>query len=272
MPEVVRQQSALAYYERQRYKLQPCIQFDDFSSVFPGNVSLKKMETHVVRAGLLLPGTTIKQLGGTLSSDERERASRFHFAKERRRYIASRGLLRSILGTYLEAPPGSLRLVNGPNGKPALDMNEHTKGVMFSVSHSEELALYAIARDVPVGVDVERVSHEIDLDKIAKKFFSSAEYEAYANLPQEGKTEAFFRCWTRKEAFIKLGGEGWTYPLDRFDVSIVTRARLLSLAGSPARACEWSIHQLSPAKGYVGALAVGGKGGSVHGFSYEGLG
>lgn len=269
MLEVVRKQSTLAYYERLRYKLRPGIQLDEFSSAFHGSVSLKKMETHVVRASLLLSGAAIKRFGEILSSVERERASRFHFAKERRRFIVCRGLLRLILGTYLGVDPGGLRFVNGPNGKPGLDMNEHAKGVMFSVSHSEELVLYAIARDVPVGVDVECVTRPANLDKIARRFFSSAEYGSYVSLPQEEKLEAFFRCWTRKEAFLKAIGEGWLYPLDRFDVSIGGSARLLSLDGDPGRAGEWSIHHLGPAEGYIGALAVRGKEGTVRRFSFD---
>jgi 4'-phosphopantetheinyl transferase len=251
--------------------LQDNIQFDDFSSGFPGNVDLKKTETHVIRASLLLSATTITRLSAILSLDEHERAASFHFAKHRRRFIASRGLLRSILGTYLGAAPNNLRFIYGSNGKPRLDMGKHTGDVEFNVSHSEDLALYAIAPDVPIGVDVECVSWQADLDKIARNFFSSAAYGVYAKLPQEEKTEAFFRCWTHQEAFIKAIGEGLAYPLDRFDVSIGGRAQVLSLGGDPARASEWSIHHLSPAEGFIGALAIRGKGSVVRGFTYEGV-
>jgi phosphopantetheinyl transferase len=91
-----------------------------------------------------------------------------------------------MLGTYLGAAPGNLRFIYGSRGKPSLDMSEHTDDVEFSVSHSEELALCAIAPDVPIGVDVECVSWQADLDKIARDFFSRAQYRAYAKLPQEG--------------------------------------------------------------------------------------
>jgi 4'-phosphopantetheinyl transferase len=259
----------LAYDERQGSQLPLKIQSDDFSSVFPGNASLEETETHVIRASLLLSATAIRQVAASLSQDERERAAGFHVEKHRRRFIASRGLLRVILGTYLDAAPGSLRFVYSPNGKPGLDKSCHARGVVFSVSHSEELALYAIAREAAVGVDIEQVSRRMDLDKIAKKFFSSAEYEVYVSLPREENTEAFYRCWTRKEAFVKAGGEGWIYPADAFDVSVVGRAQLLSMGGSRALAGEWSIHHLSPAKDFIGALAIKSKACRVRSFSYE---
>lgn len=259
----------MAYHEVQSSKLKCNNQFDDFSSSFPRYADLKAAETHIIRASLLLCHTTISRLGAILSSDEHERAARIYLAEHRRRYIASRGLLRSILGTYLDAAPRSLRFTHGSKGKPGLDCNEYTNRVMFSVSHSDGLALYAIARDGMVGVDVEHIRCGIDLDRIARNFFSRAEYAAYINLPQNEKTEAFFRCWTRREAFIKAIGEGWMYPLERFDVSIGGRPELLRLDGNSALCGKWSIHHLNPAEGFIGALAVSGTSDTVRTFTYE---
>jgi 4'-phosphopantetheinyl transferase len=215
---------------------------------------MNRGEVHVYHADLRIAPEEIARLWQILSDDERQRANAFKFEKHQRRFIAGRGFLRLILGSYLGVDAGRLNFNYGSKGKPALDGQ-----IEFNTSHSEELAIYAFTLDTPVGVDVEWIYRKTDLDAIAKSFFSPAECKAYTEFAAEDKVEAFFRCWTRKEAFIKAIGDGLSYPLQSFDVSLGQSAELLRLNASAGRAYEWSMYHLSPADGYVGALAMRGR-------------
>ncbi|MCC6862392.1 MAG: 4'-phosphopantetheinyl transferase superfamily protein [Bryobacterales bacterium] len=191
-----------------------------------------------------------------LSEQERERAARFRFERHRRRFTAAHTALRSILARATGELPGSLRFAFGPYGKPALESGR----VRFNLSHSSEVALVALAVDREVGVDVERMRPEITAERIAERFFSPHEVEALRALPEERRFEAFFHCWTRKEAFIKARGEGFSHPLDSFDVSLVPGepARLLATRPDAAEASRWSLAELPVPSGYTAALAVEG--------------
>jgi 4'-phosphopantetheinyl transferase len=197
-----------------------------------------------------------------LSADEGERASRFHFERDRRRFTASRALLRIVLGAYLHSAPESLRFRYSDQGKPALD-GEHLKGgLMFNVSHSGGVALFAITRGREIGVDVERVRRSSDLEAIARRFFSACEQMQLAALEPEQRGEAFFRCWTRKEAYIKARGEGLSMPLDQFDVSIGVgdQNALLATRPDPAEAHRWSVRDVPTDPDYAAAVAAAGNG------------
>jgi 4'-phosphopantetheinyl transferase len=138
----------------------------------------------------------------SLSPDERARAARFRFERDRRRFVAGRGALREILGEALGRPPSSIAFAYGPQGKPRLAADE----IQFNVSHSEGLGLIAVAGDRRVGVDIERVRAKGSGMDVAKRFFSRAEVATLRALPRGLRTEAFFACWTRKEAYIKARG------------------------------------------------------------------
>jgi 4'-phosphopantetheinyl transferase len=226
----------------------------------PTNLAISRDEVHVWRASLEHPAGYIQRLTQTLSEDERQRADRFRFERDRRRYIVGRGLLRAILGRYLNLVPGQLRFRYGPRGKPALA--ETRDELCFNIAHSHELALYAVAQGQEVGVDIEHVHSIYELEQMAERFFSSREVAVLRALPPDQKQEAFFNCWTRKEAYIKAIGDGLSRPLDQFDVSLAPGepARLLNVAGDSQEASRWSIRALMPASGYVAALAVAGHG------------
>src|SRR5262249_6099605 len=147
---------------------------------------------------------TLARLYETLSADERQRAAGFRFERHRSRFIASRGFLRLILGAYLGMLPEAVKFTYGLNGEPGMDGDR----VQFNASHSEDRALYAIALDAPIGVDLEWMRPSLDFDQIARSFFSPVEWAEYRVIPPDRQTEAFFRCWTRKEAFIKATGLG----------------------------------------------------------------
>jgi len=219
-------------------------------------------EIHVWRAALDLPAETVARLGETLSADERERAARFRIERVRRRYVVARGLLRTVLGRYLGRPPEELRFEYGTNGKPALAPGEDG-GLRFNVSHSDDLGVFAVARGREIGVDVERLRPVPRAEQIAERFFSLPERVAFRGVPAERKVEAFFTCWTRKEAYIKARGEGLSHPLDQFAVSLVPGepARLWPAGdGDGSEVTHWSLEALPPWPGYVAALAGRGHG------------
>ena len=193
-----------------------------------------------------------------LSDAERQRASRFAFDHDCRRFIAARAQLRRLLAARLEVRPESVELVYGPRGKPALSRRFADSDLRFNVSHCEDVAVYAFALGREIGIDVEAIGVIRDADDIAARFFSSCEYEAYCALDRCDRPLGFFSCWTRKEAFIKALGEGIYYPLDRFDVSLTPGepANILRVESTPGEDCEWTLHSFVPEPGFIGAVVV----------------
>ena len=190
----------------------------------------------------------------TLSVDERHRAQRFSFAKLRRSYTLSRGGLRILLAHYLRCPPSAIELVCGAKGKPEL---RDSARIRFNVSHSGQIALYAFTLGCELGVDVEQVRELDDLASIAVRFFSTGEVSELLSLESEDRGLAFFRCWTRKEAYVKAIGHGLAVPLNRFRVTLLpgAPARFVQIASDVEIASDWTLNHLEPAPGYVGALA-----------------
>lgn len=197
-------------------------------------------------------------LTGLLSADERSRAGRFAFERDRRRYVAARGRLRQLLGERLGVAPESLQFVYNPHGKPALARRPGQRDLRFNVAHCGEVAAYAFAGGREVGVDVEAVRELPDADDIAMRFFSRRERAAYMRLPAQERPQGFFNCWTRKEAFIKALGEGLSHPLEAFDVSLAPGkpARLLRVGRVRASRCGWTLSSFVPGPGLVGAVAL----------------
>jgi medium-chain acyl-[acyl-carrier-protein] hydrolase len=217
-------------------------------------------EVHVWRAALEQPADRLEVLRRTLAPDERQRAERFHFERDRRHFVAARGLLRTILGRYLDRDPGGLQFGYNPQGKPMLA--GEGSGLRFNLAHSHGLALFAVSRGRELGVDLERIRPEFAGEPVARRFFSPREVAALGVLTGERRHEAFFVCWTRKEAYLKATGKGLTLPLDCFDVSLLPGepAALLATRHDPAEAGRWSLRALAPGRGYAGALAVEGSG------------
>jgi 4'-phosphopantetheinyl transferase len=230
-------------------------------SLPPAKSLLTSNDIHVWRSALDLPPRSIERLRLTLSADEQLRADRFHFQSDRTCFIAAHGILRSILGHYLIRAPGSLTFGYGAHGKPALSGDSGGDAIRFNISHSRGIALYAIARDREVGIDVEFIRHDLEFEQIAERFFSTREIAALRILPAEIRMRAFFQCWTRKEAYIKARGEGLSLPLDQFDVSLIPGepTALLSTRPDPAEAHRWSLRELTPGAEYAAAIAVAGR-------------
>lgn len=228
-------------------------------SVPPEQVNATPDEVHVWRVGL--NESLIGEMRPVLSPDECARADRFHFERDRRRFIVARGSLRTILGAYLKKDPAQLSFSYSPYGKPALVADSETTKLSFNLSHAHELALIAVTRERSIGIDVEFIRPEVASQEIAERFFSSHEVAALQALPAEVQSEAFFNCWTRKEAYIKAIGEGMSLPLDQFHVSLVpgSAAELLGNVRDANEVSRWSLRELAPAPGYVAAIAVEGK-------------
>ncbi len=190
----------------------------------------------------------------TLSLDEHHRAERFSFASLKRSYALSRGGLRILLAHYLGCPPHEVELICGPKGKPAL---RDSSRVRFNASHSGQMALYAFTVGCDLGIDVEQLRKLADPESIAARYFSTAEASELLSLNPDERGLAFFRCWTRKEAYVKAIGDGLTIPLNCFEVTLLpgTPARFVQLAGDKGTASDWTLDHLEPAPGYLGALA-----------------
>lgn len=219
-------------------------------------------EVHVWRIRLEQPAEAQQRFLHTLDEEERERAGRFHFEKHRRQFVVGRGALRTLLARYLQTRPEAVRFSYGPYGKPILDGEHRNSSLRFNASHSGDLAVYAFVQDYEVGIDVEYLSREFASEEIAQRFFSAYEVQMLSTLPATEKTAAFFRCWTRKEAYIKAIGSGLSHPLDTFDVTLAPGEppALLRVQRDPESVRRWSMFDLDVGHGYAAALIVEGSG------------
>lgn len=219
----------------------------------PQSPSLEAGTVHVWRISLDQQDETLERFRRTLEPDELDRAGRFHFEKHRRHFVVARGFLRSVVARYLETQPESLRFAYGEYGKPAL-ATEHV--LRFNLSHSHEVALLAVALDAELGVDVEHIRADFASEDIARRFFSRAEVEVFNALPREEQVAAFFRCWTRKEAYIKAIGKGLSQALDEFDVTLGPGASAELLRAADDDASRWVLRDVDVGEGYAAALMV----------------
>jgi 4'-phosphopantetheinyl transferase len=203
---------------------------------------------------------TFPELYRVLSAQERAKAGRFRFPKDHDHFVIQNGLLRFLLSRYLPIAPAHHELIRGPYGKPELAHCPEAERLHFNMSHSSSLALYAVARATAVGVDIERIRPMDDLENIARGFFTAHETAALCALPVAKRLEAFFSCWTRKEAVLKATGQGIAEGVDGVEVTAVPGevVRVLSIKGSAQAAAGWSLHALEPATGYAAALAYQG--------------
>jgi 4'-phosphopantetheinyl transferase len=223
-------------------------------------------EVHVWRAALDHRPSQIDSLLDTLAEDEQQRAGRFYFPIDRERFIVARGVLREILGFYLNRAARSVSFCYGPFAKPALAWESAGNTIHFNMSHSHGVALYAFTRGREIGIDLEYIREDLEVEQLAGRFFSQREIATLRALPVALRKYAFFLCWTRKEAYIKARGEGLSLPLDEFDVSLIPGepAALLGTQTDPNEALRWSLQELSPGPGFVSALAVEGHGWSLY--------
>ncbi|MBC7922590.1 MAG: 4'-phosphopantetheinyl transferase superfamily protein [Ferruginibacter sp.] len=156
-----------------------------------------------------------------LSGDEKEKAARFHRVSDHNQFIIGRGLLRKLLGHYAGIPPQRLQFNYNPFGKPFLAKPLNANGIHFNLSHSHRVLVCAITKKGEIGIDVEYMRPIAGLNHVARHFFSGYENRVFELLPLPEQLGAFYACWTRKEAFVKLKGQGLAIPLKSFTVSLL---------------------------------------------------
>jgi len=196
-----------------------------------------------------------------LSPDEVQRADRFYFEKHRRRFTCAHAALRQILSGYTSLLPQELTFSYGPQGKPDLGGKLQNCAVKFNLSHSEDMALLAVSRNQNVGIDIESVNSEFATGEIVERFFSTGEIHRLKALPTPKRADAFFSCWTRKEAYIKALGTGLSVPLDSFEVAFGSGVppALLRVKNNANETRRWSMYDVVVTQGYRAALVVEGR-------------
>jgi 4'-phosphopantetheinyl transferase len=222
---------------------------------------LGKDDVHVWRVHLDESPARIETLFATLAPGEQTRANRCLRPRDRDRFVVARGALRTILATYLNRPATSLAFRYGAQGKPALQADSTEDDLSFNLSHSNDMALYAVARTRDIGIDVEFTGRRIHIERIAERFFSPREFDALKALPPSLRRYAFFRCWTGKEAYVKAKGEGLARSLAHFAVSVTPSEpmALLGVEWDPDEVTRWSMQEISPAPDYLATIAVQGQ-------------
>ena len=212
-------------------------------------------EVHIWSVNLDPPAERVEALGRALAQDEWDRANRFRFDRHRRQYVVGRGALRALLSAYTGTRPELIRFTYGPRGKPFL---EGSGDLLFNLSNSDERALVGFVRGREIGMDIEYLKPMPDCEQIAERFFSESERVVLRGIPKESKEEAFFNCWTRKEAYLKAVGEGLAAPLDSFDVTLAPGEppRMLTLRGDADAAARWWLEHFRLSPEYIGALAL----------------
>ena len=192
-----------------------------------------------------------------LSADERERMRRFHFQADRENFVFARSMLRILLASYLDASPAELRFLYSAHGKPSL-RSPQSHDLQFNLSHSGGKVLLAVCRGRRVGVDIEQVRRDFDIEEISTQFFSAEERQALRRISTPLRHKAFFHCWTRKEAFVKARGDGLSCPLKAFDVSVDPRDEQVSLVmrGDAREIGSWELHSLNTLPEFAAAIAL----------------
>lgn len=223
----------------------------------PKDLDLGQDEVHVWRTSLDIQEDRAQSLQSVLSEDEKVRADRFYFQESRTHFIAARGTLRMILGRYIKTKPEQLRFTYNAQGKPGL-AEEIRTGTCFNISHSHGTALLAFTRNRKIGVDLECIRSNTSSESIAPRFFTSREAEGLNSLPANLRKDAFFTCWTRKEAYLKARGEGFSFGLNKFEVTVTPGgpASLLWVENAPEGPDRWTLKDLDAGPKFAAALAV----------------
>ena len=228
----------------------------------PRNLELVDGESHIFCASLDLPVSRLDQLEALLSKPERLRANRFVFGRDRNHFVAGRGLLREILGRLLHVDPAQLGFTYGINGKPRLAAPVDGRILQFNLAHADSLAVYIIAGRGDVGIDVELVRPICEIQNIMAQFASARENTEWRSLPASRRLEAFFECWTRKEALVKAVGGSLGEQPDQFKFPPLDGSGRLQFGfvKTATGISTFSLEILTPACGYMAAAAFKGAG------------
>lgn len=226
------------------------------------HIDLPEDVVHIRRASFKALMPQLEALKKHLSAEELERTAQFHFDRHRDAFALGRGFLRALLAGYVDVDPRDIAFEYAAYGKPRLVPTQ--SGVRFNVSHSDDLMVCAVARNRELGVDCEALRENIELESMARRYFSAAETESLLSLPPQERVRGFFNCWTRKEAYIKAHGEGLSMPLNTFAVSLAPGQPAALLAcDEPGEAHRWELSALVVPEGYAGAVVLEGKGARI---------
>jgi len=227
----------------------------------PERIVFRAGEAHIWSASLDVDTDELRNLTAALSPDERERAGRFALPLHAKRWIAARGVLRTILSHYTRVPPAALCFSYTEHGKPALLEISGGDEIRFNVSHTEDCALVAVTEGREIGVDIERVRDNPFNAAVARRFFAPGEQAALGSTPEAAWPAAFCTMWARKEACVKASGLGLGLPLRSFDVSRDARTpRIVVARGATAGRIRWTLVDIETVPGYAAACAVDGRG------------
>jgi len=228
----------------------------------PKKLDLLLNDVHIWRINLNSDELQLQFFRETLSSDEIARAERFYFPEHRQRFMAGRGTLRTILGQYLDIAPKQVEFEYQPRGKPLLAAKFADQGLLFNLSHSQDLALLGISYQNQIGVDLEYIRTMSDLEGLAKRFFSAREYEYLRLLSPAQQQQIFFRYWTCKEAYLKATGDGLVQ-LEEIEIDLTPNQPSKLLVSG-----DWSLSELTPADNFAAAVVVAGSNIHLHCWEY----
>jgi 4'-phosphopantetheinyl transferase len=222
---------------------------------------LAPQDVHIWRAFFDVWQPEIPRLISVLSVDEKERASRFYFEKDRSASIISRSLLRILLGRYCSLDPQNIEFSYNEYGKPTLVADKQLAPMFFNLAHSHNTVVYAFTSINSVGIDVEYMRSNIEYEQLAQSYFSSSEVAELQAVPDAQKSQTFYAGWTRKEAYIKARGKGLSIALDSFDVTLQpgVPAKLIACREEPQAVQNWSLYALPAEDQYASALALKGQ-------------
>lgn len=223
----------------------------------PTQPYLQNDEVHIWCADLNLPEEALEKFFNNLSADEQTRAARFIHAKDRSHFIAARAILRDILSRYCNIAPNKIKFNYTAKGKPLLNLETMQPKIFFNLSHSHDLALYAVTHLEQIGVDIEYTRRNIDALEIAERFFSKNEIALLRSLPVTEQLAGFYKIWTRKEAYVKAIGEGISHSLDNFSVSTASGKSAILIDASQSKLNnDWFIYDVPLEEDYQAALAI----------------
>lgn len=222
-------------------------------------IAIDDKEVHIWRIDLSDFLNEKQALHSLLSPDERQRAEKYRFEKDRDRYVIRRGILRKILGSYLKRNDEQLRFTYNRNGKQFLDIETGERTISYNTSFSADIAVAAVAFKGKVGIDVEFVDHEFPKFDVADRYFSVDEVSAIRSLPADLQTAAFFNCWTLKEAYVKALGEGLSRQMPKLKISTdIEDSKTIQISADPKVTKGWFISSFIPKPSYIAAVAYEG--------------
>ncbi|MDJ0598035.1 MAG: 4'-phosphopantetheinyl transferase superfamily protein [Crocosphaera sp.] len=220
----------------------------------PQNLTINPQEVHIWKTNLERSSIDIKNGFEILNEDEKNKAQNFRFEKHQKRFTIARSSLRHILSFYLSIPPQKIEFNYNAYGKPYLLEKINKIHLQFNVSHSENIAIYAITCYHSIGVDVEYIRPMSEADSLAKRFFCQKEFEQISKLSSEEKNGEFFKFWTAKEAYLKAIGKGLTGGLETVEISTDEPIRFINLPES--NNINYHLFYLTPHDNYLAAIAV----------------